>query len=77
MAEKNIAAKFLQKWPLRTDPQQLIGPEHLNAVVVNISNTPLSGTQETLLSHRPNFAVAPKNPPNKEYITAIEIACQS
>ena len=37
---------------------------------------PLSGTQETLLSHGPNFAVAPMTP-YKEFIIAIEVACQS
>ena len=30
-----------------------------------------------LLSHRPNYAVAPKNPPIMEYIAAIEKVCAS
>ena len=32
--------------------------------------------QESLLSKGPNFAIAPKNPPNLDYITAKETACQ-
>ena len=30
-----------------------------------------------LLSHRPNYALVPKNPPIMEYIAAIEKACTS
>ena len=33
--------------------------------------------QETVLSHGPNFDVTPKTAPYQEYITAIEVACQS
>ena len=44
--------------------------------VVNLSQQPLSQAQETVLAHSPNFAVTPKTP-FKEYITAVEVACQS
>ena len=33
--------------------------------VVNLSQQPLSQAQETVLAHRPNFAVTPKTPPLK------------
>ena len=29
----------------------------------------------SVLAKGPNFVVAPKQPPNLEYITAIEVAC--
>ena len=45
--------------------------------VVNLSQQPLTQAQETVLAHGPNFAVTPKTPPFKEYITAVEVACQS
>ena len=45
--------------------------------VRNISSTPLTEAQMKLLSHRPNYAVVPKNPPTMEYITTIEKACTS
>ena len=44
--------------------------------VVNLSCQPLSPAQETVLAHGPNFAVTPKTP-FQEYITAVEVACQS
>ena len=44
--------------------------------VINLSSTPLTSTQRVLFTHGPNFAVAP-NLPYGEYITAIELACQS
>ena len=43
--------------------------------VRNISKTPLTQVQETLLAHGPNFVIAPKEPPTTEYIVAIEKAC--
>ena len=45
--------------------------------VINLSSTPLTPIQEALLAHGPNFAVASPNVPYLEYITAIELACQS
>ena len=45
--------------------------------VVNLSSIPLTKEQESLLSHGPNFAISPKNPPLGEYIMNIEKACQS
>ena len=44
--------------------------------VINLSN-PLLDTQKALLAHRLNFAANLKTSPYKEYITAIEVACQS
>ena len=40
--------------------------------VINLSNTPLTPAQ---LAKGPNFVVSPRQPPNLEYITAIEAAC--
>ena len=45
--------------------------------VRNISSTPLTEAQMKLLSHGPNYAMIPKNPPIIEYIAAIEKACTS
>ena len=45
-----------------------------NKWVINLSNTPLTPAQGSLLAKGPNFAVAPKNP-NGDYISAIESVC--
>ena len=45
--------------------------------MINLSNTPLTEDQETLLKHGPNFAITPRRPPYEEYIKAIETACLS
>ena len=47
-----------------------------NKCVINLSNTLLIPAQESLLTKGPNYAIAPINPPNLDYITAIETACQ-
>ena len=44
--------------------------------VVNLSKVSLTPAQESLLSMGPNFALASTNPPNVEFISAIELACQ-
>ena len=43
--------------------------------VINLSNKPLTPAQRSILAKGPNFAVTPRQPPNLEYITAIEAAC--
>ena len=43
--------------------------------VINLSNKPLTPAQRSVLAKGPNFVVSPKQPPNLEYITAIEAAC--
>ena len=43
--------------------------------VINLSSKPLTPAQMSVLAKGPNFAVSPKQPPNLEYITAIEAAC--
>ena len=43
--------------------------------VQNLSSTPLTKDQESLLSHGPKFVITPKQTPVSEYITAIEQAC--
>ena len=40
-----------------------------------MSNKPLTPVQRSVLAKGPNFAVTPRQPPNLEYITAIEAAC--
>ena len=42
---------------------------------MNLSNKPLTPAQRSVLAKGPNFVVAPKQPPNLEYITAIEAVC--
>ena len=43
--------------------------------VINLSNKPLTPSQRSVLAKGPNFVVTPRQPPNLEYITAIEAAC--
>ena len=43
--------------------------------VKNLSSIPLTQAQTEALSHGPNFAMVPKEPPLGEYISAIEHAC--
>ena len=45
--------------------------------VINISNKALTDEEEKLLTHRPNFAIVPKNPPIVQYVAAIEQALPS
>ena len=47
-----------------------------NKWVVNLSKVPLTPAQESLWLKGPNFALAPTNPPNVEFISAIESVCQ-
>ena len=46
-----------------------------NKWVINLSQTPLTQVQESLLSKGPNFAIAPNNPLHLDLITAIESVC--
>ena len=48
-----------------------------NKWVVNLSKSPLTPAQESLLSRGPDFALAPTNPPNVKFISAVESACQN
>ena len=48
---------------------------HTNKWVVNLSKTPLTSAQESLLSKGPSFAIAPNIPPNIDFITAVESVC--
>ena len=43
--------------------------------VINLSNKPLTPAQRSVLAKGPNFVVTHRQPPNLEYITAIETAC--
>ena len=45
--------------------------------VINMSTQPLTDTQEKLLAHGPNYAIASRSPPIGEYIAAVEQTCQS
>ena len=56
------------------DPDQ--DPDLKKKSGINLSDVPLTPTQETVLAHGPNFAVTPKNLPIVEYITSLEVACQ-
>ena len=48
-------------------------PSHKWAI--NLSSKPLTEAQRSLLGKGPNYAKAPRHPPNLEYITAIESVC--
>ena len=54
------------EWNLDTQP---------NKWVINISSKPLTKAQEELLTHGPNYAVVPRNPPITEYVAVVEHAC--
>ena len=43
--------------------------------VINLSNTPLTESQEKLLGRGPKFVIKPKWPPVEKYTTAIEKMC--
>ena len=47
-----------------------------NKWVINISKTPLTPAQESLLAKGPNIAITPKVPPNVDYISPIECISQ-
>ena len=46
-----------------------------NNWVNNLSSTPLTEDEEKVLSNGPNYAIVPRIPPIREYVTAIEQAC--
>ena len=46
-----------------------------NNWVRNFLKTPLTEAQQHLLSHGPNFAITPREPPTLEYIAATEKVC--
>ena len=56
-------------------PKGLSNEEPNPKWVINLSNKPLTPAQRSVLAKGPNFAVTPRQPPNLEYITAIEAAC--
>ena len=50
------------------------GTDHMDKWVINLSKTPLTKEQLSLLQKAPNFAITPKYPPIEAYITATEQA---
>ena len=56
-------------------PQGSSNEEHNPRWIINLSNKPLTPAQRSVLTKGPNFVVIPRQPPNLEYITAIEAAC--
>ena len=56
-------------------PQRSSNEEPNPKWVINLSNKPLTPAQRSVLPKGPNFVVTPRQPPNLEYITAIEAAC--
>ena len=48
--------------------------DHMDKWVINLSQTPLTTNQLSLLQKGPNFAITSKYPPIDAYITATEIA---
>ena len=61
--------------PLLLGPQGSSNEDPNPKWVINISNKPLTPAQRSVLAKGPNYAVTPRQPPNLEYITAIEAAC--
>ena len=45
--------------------------------VINLSSSPLTQVQASLLAHGPGYAVTPKHPLYGDYIVAIEKACST
>ena len=63
--------------PSSGDTTHTIGPDLQKAKwVINISSTPLTTVQESLLLHGPHFPVVPRAPPIVECVTAVEQICQ-
>ena len=68
-------------WEGILTPNPPVGPEGSSLEdpnpkwVINLSSKPLTPAQRSVLAKGPNFVVAPKQPPNLEYITVIEAAC--
>ena len=50
------------------------GTDHMDKWVFNLSTTPLTKEQFSLLQKGPNFAITPRYPPIEAYITATEQA---
>ena len=61
--------------PTNKLPQESSNEEPNPKWVINLSSKPLALAQRSVLAKGPNFVVTPKQPPNLEYITAIEAAC--
>ena len=61
--------------PPSSTPQGSSNEEPSPKWVINLSSKPLTPAQRSVLAKGPNFAVTPRQPPNFEYITAIEAAC--
>ena len=59
----------------RVPPQGYSMEEPNPKWVINLFNKPLTPAQRPVLATGPIFAVSPRQPPNLEYITAIESAC--
>ena len=45
--------------------------------VINLSSSPLTQVQASLLAHGPGYAVTPRHPPYGDYIAATEKACST
>ena len=56
-------------------PQGSSNEEPNHKWVIKLSNKSLTLAQRSVLAKGPNFVVTPRQPPNLEYITAIEAAC--
>ena len=46
-----------------------------NKWLVNLSSTPLTETQTSLLARGPTFAIVPRHLPKKDYVSAVEEVC--
>ena len=77
-SQENSAISWEDNPPTTTPsrlPQGSSNEEPNPRWVINLSNKPLTPAQRSVLAKGPNFAVTPRQPPNLEYITAIEAVC--
>ena len=45
-----------------------------NKLVINLSSTPLTDVQTSLLASGPKFAIVCKHPPKSDHVAAVEVA---
>ena len=70
-----VPRKATHPYPPNTLPQGSSLKDPNPNWVINLSSKPLTPAQRSVLAKGPNFAVSPRQPPNLEYITAIEATC--
>ena len=70
-----VPRKTTHLLPLNRLPQGSSSEDSNPKWVINLSSKPLTPAQKLVLAKGPSFVVSPRQPPNLDYITAIEAAC--